>query len=149
MIILCKSCRKCSAHEKSSGHCTITEDTTRCVKICDKGFYWNNITDSCDPCSDCSRQPLTHHEKQCENSGLPVSHQCQQTDVKCQHPTATVKTDGKLFQPDDHKLNHLSSSSITGIVVSCVSLVVIMLKVKNSSPKSLSADCRYMLPTCQ
>ena len=123
----CKSCRKCSPHEKSSGHCTTTEDTTRCLKICDKGFYWNKITDSCDPCSDCCKQPLAQHERQCEDSGLPVSHQCQQTDVKCQHPTGTVKTDGKLFQPDDHKSNHLNSSTITGIVVSCVSLVVIII----------------------
>ena len=53
--------------------------------------------------------------------------QCQQTDVKCQHPTGTVKTNGKLFQPDDHKSNHLSCSTITGIVVSCVSLVVIVI----------------------
>ena len=123
----CKSCRKCSPHEKSSGHCTTTEDTTRCLKMCDKGFYWNKITDSCDPCSDCCRQPLAHHEKQCEDSGLPVSHQCRQSHVECQHPTGTFKTDGKLFQPDDHKVNRLSSSSIAGIVVSCVLLVVIIV----------------------
>ena len=125
----CKSCRKCSPHEKSSGHCTTTEDTTRCLKICDEGFYWNYVTDSCDPCSDCCGKPSTPHEKQCEDSGLPVSHQCQQTDVKCQHPTATAKTDGKPFQPDDHKLNHLSSSSIAGIVVGCVLLVVTVIIV--------------------
>ena len=120
----CKSCRKCSPHEKSSGHCTTTEDTTRCLKICDKGFYWNKITDSCDPCSDCCEQPSTHHEKQCEDSGLPVSHQCRQIYAKCQHLMVRVKTD-ELVHHDEQ--NGLSSSSITGIIVGCVLMAFIVL----------------------
>ena len=120
----CKSCRKCSPHEKSSGHCTTTEDTTRCLKMCDKGFYWNNVTDSCDPCSDCCERPFTHHEKQCEDSGLPVSHQCRQTHVKCQHPMISIKTP-ELVHNDEQ--NGLSSSSITVIIVGCVLVVLIVL----------------------
>ena len=120
----CKSCRKCSPHEKSSGHCTTTEDTTRCLKMCDKGFYWNNVTDSCDPCSDCCERPFTHHEKQCEDSGLPVSHQCRQTHVKCQHRMVSIKTP-ELVHNDEQ--NGLSSSSITVIIVGCVLVVLIVL----------------------
>ncbi|CAH3041838.1 unnamed protein product, partial [Porites lobata] len=107
----CKSCRKCSPHEKSSGHCTTTEDTTRCLKICNKGFYWNNITDSCDPCSDCCRQPLTHHEQQCEDSGLPMSHQCRQSHLECQHPTGTFKIDGKLLTILQDRMDTFRTSS--------------------------------------
>ena len=75
----CKSCRKCSPHEKSSGNCTTTEDSSSCLEICSKGFYWNNVTNACDQCSDCCGQPLTYHEKQCEDSGLPVTRQCRET----------------------------------------------------------------------
>ena len=120
----CKSCRKCSPHEQSSGHCTTTEDTTRCLKMCEKGFYWNKITDSCDPCSDCCKQPLAHHERQCEDSGLPVSRQCRQTHLRCQHPAVRVKTD-ELVRHDEQ--NGLSSSSITGIIVGCVLVALIVL----------------------
>ena len=72
----CKSCRNCSPHEKSSGNCTTTEDASICLEICSKGFYWNNVTNSCDQCSHCCGQPLSNHEKQCEDSGLPVTRQC-------------------------------------------------------------------------
>ena len=75
----CKSCRNCSPPEKSSGNCTTTEDASSCLEICSKGFYWNNVTNACDQCSDCCGQPLTNHEKQCEDSGLPVTRQCRKT----------------------------------------------------------------------
>ena len=75
----CKSCRNCSPHEKSSGNCTTTEDASSCLEICSKGFFWNNATNTCDQCSDCCGQPLTNHEKQCEDSGLPVTRQCRET----------------------------------------------------------------------
>lgn len=75
----CKSCRNCSPPEKSSGNCTTTEDASSCLEICSKGFYWNNVTNACDQCSDCCGQPLTNHEKQCEDSGLPVTRQCRET----------------------------------------------------------------------
>ena len=75
----CKSCRNCSPPEKSSGNCTTTEDASNCLKICSKGSYWNNVTNACDQCSDCCGQPLTNHEKQCEDSGLPVTRQCRET----------------------------------------------------------------------
>ena len=75
----CKSCRKCSSHEKPSGNCTTTEDASSCLNICSKGFYWNNVTNECDQCSDCCWPPRTNHEKQCEDSGLPVTLQCRET----------------------------------------------------------------------
>ena len=75
----CKSCRNCSPHEKLSGNCTTTEDASSCLEICSKGFYWNNVTNACDQCSDCCGQQLKNHEKQCEDSGLPVTRQCRET----------------------------------------------------------------------
>lgn len=75
----CKSCRRCSPHQKLSGNCTTTEDASSCLKKCDKGFYWNNVKNACHQCSYCCGEQLTHHEKQCEDSGLPKTDQCRET----------------------------------------------------------------------
>ena len=79
----CKSCRNCSSLEKSSGNCTTTEYASCFLEICSKGFYWNNETNACDQCSDCCGLPLTNHEKQCVDSGLPVTRQCRETPREC------------------------------------------------------------------
>ena len=75
----CKSCRRCSPHQKLSGNCTTTEDASSCLKKCDKGFYWNNVKNACHQCSYCCGKQLIHHEKQCEDSGLPKTDQCRET----------------------------------------------------------------------
>ena len=93
----CKSCRKCSPHEKSSGNCTTTEDASSCLEICSKGFYWNNETSACDQCSDCCEQPVTNHEKQCEDSGLPVTRQCRETLLECLKNTSLKNRDNVPF----------------------------------------------------
>ena len=92
----CKSCRDCSPHEKSSGNCTTTEDASRCLEICRKGFYWNNVTNACDQCSVCCGQPPTNHEKQCEDSGLPVTLQCRETPLLECVDTYEPKLDNSL-----------------------------------------------------
>lgn len=93
----CKSCRNCSPHEKLSGNCTTTEDASSCLEICSKGFYWNNVTNACDQCSDCCGQPLKNHEKQCEDSGLPVTRQCRETlPRECLHE-GNNKTDTRFL----------------------------------------------------
>ena len=98
----CKSCRNCSPPEKSSGNCTTTEDASSCLEICIKGFYWNKVTNACDQCSDCCGQPLTNHEKQCEDSGLPVTRQCRETLLsECLH-TYGPKLDNGLPSINSH-----------------------------------------------
>ena len=109
----CKSCRNCSPPEKSSGICTTTEDASNCLKICSKGSYWNNVTNACHQCSDCCGQPLTNHEKQCEDSGLPVTRQCRETLLrKCL---------------DEHKLdNGLPSVQTVEIVIPVVAVACLL-----------------------
>ena len=123
----CKSCRNCSPHEKSSGNCTTTEDASICSKICIKGFYWNNVTNTCDQCSDCCGQPLTNHEKQCEDSGLPVTLQCRETLLR--ECTYTTESPTSRF---DLKLKTGSSSNnsviiLTAVTSACTLFAVICL----------------------
>ena len=98
----CKSCRKCSPHEKLSGNCTTTEDASSCLKKCSKGFYWNDGENACDQCSDCCGQPLTYHEKQCEDSGLPVTRQCRENSCvafpkKSEHSSSAIQPTNKVI----------------------------------------------------
>ena len=81
----CKICRKCKKHEEKIGYCSVEEDTTKCLGTCENDYYWENNT--CHPCSDCcgEKNISEYHEKQCENSALPISRQCRKT--VCEHPT--------------------------------------------------------------
>lgn len=56
---------------------------------CRKGFYREILTDSCHPCSDCCGDIYKHREAQCENSDLPITQQCRETNLKCQPPSNT------------------------------------------------------------
>jgi len=124
----CKRCRVCSENEERSGKCTVEEDTTKCLRTCRKGFYWDDLTDSCHPCSDCCGENLKHHEEQCENAGLSFTHQCRQTYFKCEHPT-TASYDEKQVHPDDAQQGSLSWFEIAVIVFSVIFLFVIITLV--------------------
>lgn len=115
----CKTCMKCADHELTSGHCTTEEDTTKCLGTCDKGFYWNGLTDSCHPCSVCCEGNITDHEKQCESSGLPLTHQCRQSNVICTYPLNSSQNSSQTFP----------SYLIVVIVISIIPIVVVLVLV--------------------
>lgn len=127
----CKPCKSCSDHEKRSGQCTQEEDTTRCLKTCDKGYYWEDVIDSCLPCDYCCGKNITQVEKQCEDSGLPVVHQCRQTGVICPHPTVNSSHDknthhGDELSSDRPRRRTLSSSEIVGIVFGLILGILVL-----------------------
>ena len=120
----CKPCMKCADHELTSGRCTTEEDTTKCLGTCDKGFYWNNLTDSCHPCSVCCVGNITDHEKQCESSGLPLTHQCRQSSDICTHPSNSSQNTSHTVQQQT-----LLNSYLIGIIMISIILIVIILVV--------------------
>jgi len=124
----CKRCRVCSENEERTGKCTVEEDTIKCLRTCRKGFYWDDQTDSCHPCSDCCGENLKHHEEECENAGLSFTHQCRQTIVECEDPT-TASHDEKQVHPDDAQQGSLSSFEIAVIAFSVIFLFVIITLV--------------------
>lgn len=131
----CKTCMKCGDHELTSGHCTTEEDTTKCLGTCDKGFYWNDLTDSCHLCSVCCEGNITDHEKQCESSGLPLTHQCRQTGRICTHPSNSSQNSSledhkkELVHEDHPKQQTLPSYLIVVIVILIVIVLVILILV--------------------
>ena len=120
----CRSCGSCSRHEKSSGNCTTTEDASSCLEICSKGFYWNNVTKTCDQCSDCCGQPLTNHEKQCEDSGLPVTRQCRETLLRECLYTYEPKLDNDLSSNNRVIIVIVVASTCTLFAVICIVCVI-------------------------
>lgn len=120
----CKSCRNCGKHENKTGECTPEGDTTECLGICHKGFYKSKISEDCHPCSDCCGEADKYHEKQCEDSGLPSSQQCRQTNSKCYLPT---EADHERQGHKPESQGGLRALEITAIAVSSAIIVIIVV----------------------
>ena len=120
----CKICKKCAENEETSGQCSKEEDTTTCLGTCRKGFYWEELTESCQPCGNCCGENY-QLEKQCENAGLPTKHQCRQT-VECQHPTNASHLVNTQRQENQNDSQTNSLSVLEVVVMSIFSAVLIM-----------------------
>ena len=120
----CKICKKCAENEETSGQCSKEEDTTACLGTCRKGFYLEELTESCLPCGNCCGENY-QLEKQCENAGLPTKHQCRQT-VECQHPTNASHLDNTQRQENQNDSPTNSLSVLEVVVMSLFSAVLIM-----------------------
>ena len=125
----CKPCRHCKEHENMTGFCSVDKkDTTKCLASCEKGFYRTN--NSCQPCSKCCKNNISlNHEKQCEDSGLPDSHQCQKnTEPICQE--VSPKTENQdHFQDGNGKVNISTIIIITIIAIVIIFIVVITVMI--------------------
>ena len=118
----CKSCRLCAENEKTSGRCTKEEDTTICLQTCNKRFYWDKLTDSCRPCSDCCKEAFPLQEN-CMNSG-----QCRNyTNVMCEHPTNASQDKEKANQNGNSQKESLSMLKIIAIVISTLLIMVVVV----------------------
>ncbi len=126
----CKSCKNCGKHENKKGECTPEEDTTECLGTCFKGFYMDKITGDCHTCSDCCGEANKHHEKQCEDSGLPPNQQCRQNNVKCHNPTDgdTAITE-RQYRERKERLQALQIATIVVCPTVFVLIVVIILVI--------------------
>ena len=129
---LTNQCRQTSlncTHPSNSSQNTSHEGT------CDKGFYWNDLTDSCHPCSVCCEGNITDLEKQCENSGLPLTHQCRQSSDICTHAihpsnsSQNTSHEKELVHKDQPKKQTLPSYLIVIIVISIVIVLVVLVLV--------------------
>lgn len=152
----CKSCRNCAKHENKRGECSAEEDTTECLGTCHKGLYMDKITGECHPCSDCCNIVTTksHHEEQCEDSGLPRNQQCRQSNYECPHSTMTSPPPEN---PDDEPGSQ-GTSTIALIIIGIFLLLLIVLvlflwrcygweRVKSFLTKCCCCCCSLVLPT--
>ena len=80
----CLPCGVCSDHQDIEKNCTLTSNAV-CGKSCDKGFYYDDMTGDCQPCSWCcgNREDLVM--KECKDKGMPSYKQCDvNQNIKCQ-----------------------------------------------------------------
>ena len=122
----CKICKKCAENEETSGQCSKEEDTTTCLGTCRKGFYLEELTESCQPCGNCCGENY-QLEKQCENAGLPTKHQCRQT-VECQHPTNASQLDDMQRQENQND-SQTNSLSVLEVAVMCIFSAVLIIAI--------------------
>ena len=118
----CKPCQRCKEHEKMTGFCKADMDTTKCLGSCEKGYYWQN--NSCQPCSKCCKNNVSLNlEKQCEDSGLPKSHQCWKT--TCQEDLPKENRD----HSQDGKGKNVSKTIISVLVTFFIIIIIIITVV--------------------
>lgn len=152
----CKSCKNCGEHENKEGECTPEDDKTNCLGTCYKGFYKDKITEDCHPCSNCCGEGDKHHEKQCEDAGLPPKQQCRRTNVKCHHPTKAGDSERK-DQQREHQ-GSLQALEIAAIVLfSTIAVIIIVFlvfwwfygweRVKNILKKYCCCCCQLVQST--
>ena len=123
----CKNCQKCVENEQTSGWCSKDEDTTKCLGTCHKGFYWEELTASCVPCGDCCGVTFLR-EKQCQNVGLPITHQCRQTSIRCPHPTTVTVTHIKKQDSINHR-DHEEKTNIFELVAIVVGALLVIIVI--------------------
>ncbi|XP_070552618.1 tumor necrosis factor receptor superfamily member 1B-like [Ptychodera flava] len=72
----CSPCRQCSPHQKQIRICSTTKNA-KCVKECDVGYFFNNLTRLCDPCPKCFRNQPGLATERFDCAGLVVPAACQ------------------------------------------------------------------------
>ncbi|XP_070552616.1 uncharacterized protein [Ptychodera flava] len=74
----CTPCKVCPLHQQEIRKCTSTRNA-KCAKECDMGYFFNELTELCDPCSWCfPDQPEIAPPRaiQCMKSQIPIEYQC-------------------------------------------------------------------------
>ena len=87
-ISSCTSCGICSQHEKVTRNCTLTSNS-QCGNGCSKGFYYEELTGDCKPCSICcSFLPRSNIRNSVKDGckDMPFYKQCDNNVIGCQLP---------------------------------------------------------------
>lgn len=126
----CKSCRNCTKNENKIGKCTLEEDTTECLGTCYKGFYMDNKTGKCHPCSDCcNNSEKIYHEEQCEDSGFPPNQQCRKSNITCLHSTkSTISQLPNTGNPDNEQGSQ-EALTIALIIIAIFLILIVFLVI--------------------
>ena len=73
----CRACSKCTFGQKELVPCNLTND--RVCGECDKGFYKDDISNQCKPCSGCCNDIEDVRVKKCSEQKMPENLQCSYT----------------------------------------------------------------------
>ena len=78
----CRPCGICSDHQKVIRNCTL-ESNSKCNHSCSSGFYYEDMTGDCQPCSFCCSDGRNTVKDECND--MPFYKQCDANEISC-HP---------------------------------------------------------------
>ena len=113
----CKNCQQCAPHEIASASCTRISDTS-CNKTCDKGYFFVEVSHSCQQCSYCCFDQKDEPQPECIKHGFNATGQYCGTrlDKTCTpvHPTTRTTFSTTVTQYHDKSAPPATSGNVTG-----------------------------------
>ena len=113
----CKNCQQCAPHEIASASCTRVSDTS-CNKTCDKGYFFVEVSHSCQQCSYCCFDQKDEPQPECIKHGFNATGQYCGTrlDKTCTpvHPTTRTTFSTTVTQYHDKSAPPATSGNVTG-----------------------------------
>ena len=110
----CKVCSECSVGQKELRPCNTTHD--RLCGDCDKGFYSENVSATCKPCSACCNDNEDVHIQECAQQNMPQNKQC----------SYTQRAVNVCQQKNDIPVTTLVKSKVSVLAVVLAGMVVLM-----------------------
>ena len=119
----CKTCSKCLPNEIVEADCTSISDTRCSCEPCSTGFYRNEITFKCFPCSECV-EGLNEKVEQCARQKIPRSQICGYQKKKLSGPNCWYDEITVLKRNGKHSCQACPvCSNVRGLTVPCGSIV--------------------------
>ncbi|XP_077984494.1 uncharacterized protein LOC144439105 [Glandiceps talaboti] len=75
---ICRTCTHCPPHLHTVQDCT-TKQNAKCAAGCDHGYFLDELTDLCNPCSSCTSEDPNYtppRVRECIQQGMPKDQQC-------------------------------------------------------------------------
>ena len=117
----CKTCTKCSIGQKELIPCNVTRD--RVCGECAKGFYKDDTSNTCMPCSACCNDDEDVRVEKCAEENMPLSLQCSYTRRAISVCQQKIQENTK--QEDSRSL--LAVYIAAGVTMGLVTSILIML----------------------
>ena len=132
----CKTCTKCSIGQKELIPCNVTRD--RVCGECAKGFYKDDTSNTCMPCSACCNDDEDVHVEKCAEENMPLSLQCSYTRRAISVCQQKIQENTK--QEDSRSLLavYIAAGVTMGLVTSI--LIMLLLRWRHQRYKRLSGS---------
>lgn len=134
----CKSCSKCTIGQRELIPCNLTND--RVCGECDKGFYKDDSSNECKPCSACCNDDKDVRIQKCAEQNMPKNIQCSYT----KRAISVCQQERNTSTSPQQSKNSLVVFIAAGVAVGLVTSVLAMLywRLKYHRYKRLSRSSR-------
>ena len=142
----CRACSKCTIGQKELLPCNLTSD--RVCGECDKGFYKDDISNECKPCSACCNDYKDVRVNKCAEQNMPENLQCSYTKRAisvCQQQRNEEPTHLEAKSP---LIVYIAAGVAVGLVTSVLAMLYWKLKYQKKQKRlSTHQSLAVLLPT--